>query len=568
MSVRRSSDPLFSKPTIADALLFFVITLLAALYCFSFSAGDIDTYLPFILHAHDPALFKNDLLLGTLPSHPVYIWKFLAFFLRWTDIGTLIRMAFILQTLLIASGAALFFRNFFGPGKKALLFLVLLVIPVSSPGYGMFGINPYGYFHAGAVAFGLVLITYTLIDRGFWTVGGILTGSIFLFHPVTALYAAGFFSMRAVLAVVDKKRTRPIVSGAVLLCIIALPSLLPAFHTFLAPKVQLIDPGLWKRIARLRMNHGYFVSTWVADRFVQLAACFAALFFLFRNHHAFKRLLPVVVVVACGLLLMSLADLLNIRFFLRLQLGRCSYYLYFLVAAFAVDAVANTAPADSRRDKIIRGLSALALLALYGNGAITGQPEAARDINTILVVAGIVVVIAGWFNGFHPRILTALLIAIVVTTVAVREPAAFRWTKTREQRDPWTAMATECKERIPRDSVVLIPLTRQDFRAFSCRATYCSWKDCAPHLFCDSTLVICWKRFGEFGVTLDVRKSELDRLYHDRALAVARGDNIRYVVFDKALARATGPVAYENKGFGLLDLDAGGGEQRLVPLGR
>lgn len=232
----------FLNGVLPDVLVFLALLFLAVLRGYNFSGGDMDTYLPFILHEHDPSLFKNELLLGTLGSHPVYIWKAMAVFLGWMSIQRLMQCAFIVQTVVIGSGALLFFRRFFGPGRGWMLFLVMLVVPVTSGGYGVYGLNPYGYFHAGALAFGVVLMAYTLIDGGRWISGGILTGTVFLFHPVTAVYGAAFFGLRAVMEIVRKKNAWRIVTGSFLLIAIAFPSLVPAVHTFMAGGAGRIDP--------------------------------------------------------------------------------------------------------------------------------------------------------------------------------------------------------------------------------------------------------------------------------------------------------------------------------------
>ena len=190
---------LLGSPLLVDASAFLALLVLGVLQGYRFCSGDLDTYLPFILHAHNPALFRNDLLLGTLQSHPVYIWKFMAVFLSRLGIESLVRLTFLFQCVVIASGALLFFRKLFGPGRGWMLFLLLLVIPVSTAAFGEYGLNPYGYFHAGAMAFGLTLFAYTLIDGGKWILGGALCGGLFLIHPITAVYAAGFFFVRAII---------------------------------------------------------------------------------------------------------------------------------------------------------------------------------------------------------------------------------------------------------------------------------------------------------------------------------------------------------------------------------
>jgi hypothetical protein len=538
-----------------DVSVFVGLLALGILQGYHFCAGDLDTYLPFILHDHDPSLFKNELLLGTLGSHPVYIWKTMAFFLQWLDVRHLLQCAFLVQTFLIASGAVVFFRRFFGPGRKWMFFLLMLVIPVTSGGYGVYGLNPYGYFHAGALAFGLVLLTYVCIDSGFWAIGGILTGTIFLFHPVTAMYALFFFVLRALFDLVQKKRPAQIFPGALLLFVVALPSLIPAFHSFLTPAGGGFDTHLWRQLARFRMNHGYFISAWVPDRFLQIAGCYLVLVLGFRKHPAFNRLLPVMLAVAGGLALAAIGDCFTIRLLLRLQLGRCSYFIYFLAAAFTAGALTDRTLWDKvRKTRYSWNLIALIVLIIIGHAAVSEQPHWVRIIVTSLLVIAVGMIAVRFFVPFHPGPFFACCAAIVLTATIPRSTYMVTWTMARNMQDPWVDCSRWCAKSVPRDAIVMIPLAQENFRPWALRATYCTWKDGAPHLFCDSTLSLWWRRMQQFGVTLSSKRSEFPDLYRARAITIARSEGIRYVVFDKSFMRATGPVAYENKYYGVIDL--------------
>lgn len=538
-----------------DFTVFILIMTIAVLGGYAFCGGDLDTYLPFILHEHDPSLFKNELLLGTLGSHPVYIWKFMSFFLQWINARILMQYAFLVQTFIIAAGAVVFFRTFFGGGRKWMLFLLVLIIPVTSGGYGVYGLNPYGYFHAGALAFGLVLLAYSLIDRGFWIMGGVLTGMIFLFHPVTAVYAMAFFIIRAVFDIVQKKKSVRIIAGTCFLIITALPSLVPAFHSFLMHDGVGLDVHLWRELARFRMNHGYFISAWVPDRFLQLAGCFLVLFLAFRKHPAFNRLLPVMIAVAGGLALAAIGDIFNVRLFLRLQLGRCSYFVYFLVTAFAAGALADKALwIGEKKTRNFWNIACLIVLVIVGNASLSGQPHLTKTIITALLIVAAGLAVVRFFRTIQPGILFACLAAIVLTAVISRSFTMFNWSMAQSMRDPWVDVGVWCGKSIPVDEIIMAPLDKENFRPRALRATYCSWKDGAPHLFCDSTLPLWWRRMQNFGVTLSSKRSDFQGLYRDHALDVARAEGIRYVIFEKNFSSTAGRQIYENSLYRVIDL--------------
>lgn len=539
--------------------------LVAVLSGFRFSAGDFDFYITFIHHSHDPSLFRNDLLIDTLDSHPVYIWKLLGVVLHLIPAGLLVRSAFALQTAFIAAASVFFFRNFFDRRRGWPFFLLLLLLPVSAPGYGLYGLNPYGYFHAGAIAFGLTLVSYTLVDRGRWIPGGIVTGAIFLVHPITAVYAAGFLFIRGIMELRLSGQRLRIILGWLLLVAVALPSLVPAIHTVIRGSGASVDIEFWRSLARWRMNHGYFISVWLPERFIQLAACFGLVLVLMRNHPAWKRLLPLVIMVAGGLLVMTIADVFTIRLLLRLQLGRCSYFLFFLVTAFAADTLTDRSHWKRKRpDALIWILAALAVLLIHGNAAIYNQPLWSRTaVGVLLGGAGLFLIIR-MFRPIHPALFFTLLAAAIGSATIARSIDHFKWTRPQELADPWISFGAGSAAFIPKDSVVMIPLTRQEFRPYALRATFCNWKDGAPHFFCDRTLPEWWRRMQLFGVTLKTSRRELPALYHDRAIEVARAEGIRFVVFEKGLAVATGPLLWENEAFGLADLDAWALEDSLL----
>ncbi len=561
---RKTADQI-QAPSSLSLLAIAGFALLAVLSGFRFSAGDFDFYITFIHHSHDPSLFRNDLLIGTLDSHPVYIWKLMGVMLHLIPVGLLVRAAFLLQTFLIAAAAFLFFRNFFGRQCGLPFFLLLLLLPVSAPAYGLYGLNPYGYFHAGAIAFGLTLVGYTLADRGRWIAGGMVAGTVFLVHPITAVYAAGFLFIRGVIELRLPGQRLRIMLGWLLLVAVALPSLVPAIQTLIRGSGASVDIEFWRSLARLRMNHGYFVSAWVPERFIQLAACFGLVLVLWRHHPAWKRLLPLMIMVAGGLVLMTMADVFTVRFLLRLQLGRCSYFLFFLVTAFAADTLTNRALWTRERPGTpIWTLAALAVLVIYGDAAIHNQPLWARMAVGVSFAGAAIFLLIRRCRPVHPALFFMLLAAGIGTATIARSMDDFRWTRAQEMADPWISFGTESAAYIPMDSVVMIPLTRREFRPYALRATFCNWKDGAPHLFCDRTLPEWWRRMQLFGVTLKTSRRELPALYHDRAIEVARAEGIRFVVFEKARAVATGPLLLENDAFGLADLCAWTPEDSLL----
>jgi len=245
-----------NRAKITLLLLFFII--MAVLQGYQLGVGDLTTYIPFVLHEYDKTLFDNDLLMETISSHPVFIWKFLSYFLHGFELELLFQVLFYFQVTVIAISVWLFYRHFFGNNFGWLIVLLMLVVSKKTPAMGGFGLNSYQYFHPGALAFGATLFIYLLLDRGYWIIGGILTGLVFLFHPITAIYASLFFTIKLILEYRDVSY-RKLVPGVLLLILVSAPSWFPYFRHLIEPAGSDFNLALWFELVKMRMGRAFFI---------------------------------------------------------------------------------------------------------------------------------------------------------------------------------------------------------------------------------------------------------------------------------------------------------------------
>lgn len=528
---------------------FFVLAILQG---YQLGIGDLSTYLAFVWHKFDPALLNNDLLIETLGDHPVYIWDAVALLLNIADVQTVFLGLFFTQTALMIAAIFLFYRRFFGENNGWLIVLLTLVLGTSAAAMGEYGLNPYGYFHPNVVAVAIALLAFVLLDRGNWLSGAALCGSVFLFHPFTALYAALFFGYKWLLGFRQTTVFTKIGSAAIFLLISA-PSWLPMLPKILASAPPQFDVSLWLDLVRQRMRFSFFASQWVPDRWVHLSLAGFGLWF-FRHHPAFWRLLPIVLGTVTSLLLFILADVFTIKFLLQLQLARCSYFLFIILCAFIAHKIATTN--DSPKSPLIIWL-------LLG---IVFMIEDVVDDRTLdvrlMVLAGLALLLvylfwrqpAQWRRIYLAGTLAAVLLVTGEKTVEriAETGRIFDTTLTT----PWEDMQVWCAQNTPEAATLMTPFYIEGFRSFSKRPIYGTYKDGAPHNYSRKTIFRWWARMQALGVSLPWNRAAFPALYHQHALPVARENNIRYVIYEKNIALPPVAPLYENQQFAIFEIPA------------
>jgi hypothetical protein len=542
MEERRLTVPL----RLQESGLLVLFFLLACAQGYTFGSGDLALYLPLVMHLHDHALFANDLLMQSLGSYAAPLWRSVAWLLNFAPANQVFLALFLAQTAIIIIGARFFYRRLFGDNRGWVLFLLMLVIERSSGAMNIFGLNPFGYFQPGGLAFGVVLLMYGALDAGRWKTAGLLAGSMFLYHPFTALWACLLFFLRVVIGTGEPISVRKKTAGAALLAISASPYVFLFFHHGHAA----LQGQLWIELARMRLSHTFFLSEWVPDRFIHFGLVFAGIA-LFRSHPAFRRTLPIVIATLIAFATIAVAEISASRFLLQLNLARCSYLLFVLFFAFVASRVAES---NARNTPIKNSLWTMLsfLLMVYPFIESHRTPLAVFFVVVSLgVAAGTLLLkvkhasVVARYAGF----------AIVIMVTAARLYNRHNETGVlfnSPARGSWHDMQVWVRDHLPADKCLMTPVYLDGFRSYSLHPIYGDYKDGGSHLFCSSTIFEWWKRMQALGIGLQMKSNAFPRVYHEHALAVAQRSAITHVVFDKQYALCSGKTLYENDRFGIV----------------
>ncbi len=540
-----------------------VFTFLSSLQGYRFGVGDLDTYVPFVFHESNHSLFSTDLLTDTIENHPVYIWKLFGLLSHIVPTETLFLFAFFFQILFLTFAFIIFYRHFFEKSHWYILLLAMLVIPKTGAAMGLYGLNPYGHFHPCALAIGVMLITFVMWDKGKWITGGILSGIIFLFHPFTAITN----SLTFFFVILFKWRSLSLIKiacSSFMLLLFASPALLPYFEHLFSPHSsnQVFDVNSWFDIVRVRMDHSFFISHWVPDRFVHLLAAILALVIGFRKHTSFMKIMPLIAACVASLCIMAFAEIFSVKFLLQLQLGRNSYIILVVLIFFMTWRVSQINFSKIRISDAIWIFAALFFI-------VYSLVEKRNDFTTIYIIAVISFPIALFvisklesknilpnkftFFCFVSTVLVLMSVATIVTTSA-RMKTNNRIFSTAFSTD-FDKIAQWTRYNIPLDQTIMTPIYIEGFRSYSLHSIYGTYKDGAPHNYSEKTVFKWWERMSAFGMTLTTKRNTYPSLYHEHAIEIAKSENIKYVVYEKKYTKWNIHPLFENQTFGIVKIE-------------
>jgi hypothetical protein len=79
------------------------------------------------------------------------------------------------------------------------------------------------------------------------------------------------------------------------------------------------DIGAWLEVVKWRMQHSFFISQWVPDRFFHLIIALVLIISFYR-HRSFKGVIPVVIATVLSILLMAAGELFSSKMLLSFSL--------------------------------------------------------------------------------------------------------------------------------------------------------------------------------------------------------------------------------------------------------
>lgn len=531
-----------------------VIVLVSILQGFYIDKGDLDTYIPFVLHAFNPNLFSNDLLLQTLPDHPVYIWKLFGYLLNFVNLQMLFISFFCIQITLTIFALIYFFRHFISKDTKALyLFLSFLILPTSTVALGRLGINPYEYFHASALAASLVLFILVFLDQKRWVLAGFFAGLIFLFHPITACFTFLIYCFSLLLSIFKDKFSKRMLLGFFTLLLVASPSILAQLSQMFH-RSTVVDIVFWRSIVEQRMAHGFFITKWPFERFVEIFV-FSMVIFSQRKNSYVKRLLPIILTLCTSFLLLIIADLFTIKFFLQIQIGRMFIFLWLI--GYAIIATVNIeiwTKKESQKKWIYSAIwMLLATYACYAH-KVNSLENALLAVSIIFIIISALVVI--WKTNWKLKIVSLLIPLFLLVTINIYTYLTTFDQSVDSKNSDWRKVQEWCKINVPIDDVVMTPIYLEGFRCYSERSIYVTFKDGAPHNFSNKTFPEWVRRIEALGIKQPFNKKSFRKIYNENCIRTATKEGIKFVVFELQNAPEQNVnTVYKNNTFGVVKLN-------------
>jgi hypothetical protein len=539
----------FDRPIVRNFIVLILFFVLACLQGYEFGTGDLALYLPYVMHLHDPSLFTGDLLITSLSAYGAPLWHVVAWLLNFGDVKTVFFVLFLFQTAVITAGFRFFYRRFFGDNSGWMVFLLLLTMARSSGAMNTFGLNPFSYFQPCGLALGMLMFLYGFLDSGKYKTAGVIAGTMFLYHPISAVWACLLFLLRSITGT-GRVNSCNKLSGGLVLFLCASPYIISYVQGNIIHPHEPVAAGLWVELARMRLNHAFFLSRWVPDRFVQMGLVFAGIMIFFR-HPAFLRTLPIVIATLIALVATAFGELVSSRMILQLNLLRCTYLEYILFFAFLAFRVSQIDHLEAPIRKVIWTVLCLLLVVMP-------YLEHHRTIFSYCLIGTVLMISIGTGLkkiGQFQKIIVAsgLVMVAIITAINVddRHKSTGRFFAAAGTGS-WHDIQVWVRDNTPRGSRVVTPVYLEGFRSYSVHSIYGDWKDGGSHQFCNITIREWWERMQSLGITLGMKSDLFPKVYHENALAAARKADGDYVVYDKRYARCVGQPMYENDRFGIV----------------
>jgi len=475
---------------------------------YRFGVSDHAIHLPFLLRTLDPAFLAGDPAVDALAHHPTLFWKLQALLVSWLSVEALEE---IYVGIHVASLAALFggvralgralFPGDLGPWVVAVA--PALVVIGHQTGAGIVSMD--AQVLNRTVSLGPLLYALALGARGAHLRGFAVAGVTFWIHPTTALHAAALLACGAWVPQARRARVRAAVLGPLAFLVAASPLIVQMAIHRSASGVPVPGPPAWWDFVRLNMYfHIYPLDNlWLLG---PVALLYGLVFFVIGRRFvpgaARAYLVGVAVCCAAGLLGTSVMRIPQIVF---LHLWESLRFLVFIAAVCcAAWAASAWRGAGRRRTRAAVVLFALAVALDLPFLIRTGQY--APWVYQVFAVAALVALgaLAALARAARPEPCTrpppwwlgvGLPAAVALVRLGVGpgderpafvplHPGVFQHRFADAPED--TALEAWCREHLPADALVLLPLEWDGllhFRYGARRAVFVTLKDGPESVF-------------------------------------------------------------------------------------
>lgn len=472
---------------------------------YRFGVSDHAVHLPFLLRTLDPSYLVGDPAVDALAYHPTLFWDLQAPLTSWISIENLYLAIHVASLAALYAGLGALVRALF-PGDKgswAVAIAPALVVINHVTLAGILTMDPLVLNRT--VSLGPLLYALALGARGAHLRGFAVAGLTFWVHPTTALHAVVLLWCVVWVPRPSHRRVRVAILGPIVFLIAASPLIVKMVSHHSAAGVPFPGPPEWWDFVRLTMYfHIYPLDMpWVAVRFLVLyGLVFFAVGRRFIPSTARAYLLGIALCCAAGFLG---TGLLRIPQAVFLHLWESIRFLVFIAAACCAVWVASNWHAT--RDRRARVASVLFVLAFAIDlPFVLGfdqHPFWVYQVFTVasLVVCGVLAYVArnpGSAPHTHPPpwwlgsglAAAAVLLRLVVGSIEGRPALTFTHPAVIQPRfadgPEDVALEVWCREHLPADALVMLPLewgTFISFRYGARRAVFVTLKDGPESVF-------------------------------------------------------------------------------------
>jgi len=466
---------------------------------YRFGVSDHAVHLPFLLRTLDPSYLVGDPAVDALAYHPTLFWDLQAPLISWISIENLYVAIHVTSLATLYAGVRALGRALF-PGDQGSWAVAITPALVVINHWTLAGIMSMdAQVLNRTVSLGPLLYALALGARGAHLRGFAVAGLTFWVHPTTALHAVVLLWCVVWVPRVSHRRVRAAILGPIVFLIAASPLIVKMVSHHSTAGVPFPGPPEWWDFVRLTMYfHIYpFDNPWVVGRF---AVLYGLVFLVVGRHFipstARAYLLGIAVCCAAGFLGTGLLRIPQVVF---LHLWESIRFLVFIAAACcAAWVVSNWHGARDRRTRVASVLFVLAfaidLPFVMGSAQHSFLVYEVFTVSSLVVCSVLAYVARNPGPAPHTRpppwwlgsglVAAAVLLRLVVGSLTSSHPGVIQHRFADGPED--VALEVWCREHLPADALVMLPLewgTFISFRYGARRAVFVTLKDGPESVF-------------------------------------------------------------------------------------
>lgn len=527
--------------------------------------GNHSLQIPLVHLFNDPTLYPNDPFAVTLPEFGSMLWRLVAWVSLFAPLPLLLVVLFVVERLFVILAAGCFARAI-APGSKLAYFGTMALFALAPASLLAQGTIVTFYFEQTGLAVAFILMAMASFYNRRPLSWAIWTALAFNMQSMYGAYALTYFAAAFVFGQGYTTQWKSWAKALPAFFIIALPNILLTLSDF---RNGTTNTQLWVAASRLRFSPHLFPMTWGKECFIQYGtlSCLALILtYLGRKNipGIFRHTVTWTVVGAVWIVYAFAAGHLALPSMLVMQPGRATD----LYCCFAAVAIISACAQKLNNATSLKYL----VLAAYISSVFLWE----SSIYTIIILAVTLITAAYkpvFVNTLQVNYLkwsTAILLVLVACCTIVNLHSRIRSYGNigsaliiRPEAE-MVDVASWANQNSSKESVFLVSLRWDDFRALADRPVFTTWKDGAGILWHRSFVTEWASRLRSVG--LDITDQRLnssnvgltvdqtnDLLNDTKVQSIQSKYPIRYWVVSNS-HKSNFPVIYHNRKYKVLSL--------------